>query len=51
MLSKVNVTKKVGVIASGGGRRVKDTTNLGKVAAKKFDKIIIRQHKNFERKK
>jgi len=46
MLSKVNATEKVGVIAGVGDRRDEDTTNLGKVAAKMFDTIVIRQDKN-----
>jgi len=46
MLSKVDATEKVGVIAGVGDRRDEDTVNLGKVAAKMFDEIIIRQDKN-----
>lgn len=46
MLSKIDATEKVGVIAGVGDRRDEDTINLGKVAAKMFDEIIIRQDKN-----
>ncbi len=46
MLSKIDATQKVGVIAGVGDRRDQDTINLGKVAAKMFDEIIIRQDKN-----
>ncbi len=46
LLSKVEATEKVGVIAGVGDRRDEDTTNLGKVAAKMFDTIVIRQDKN-----
>lgn len=46
MLSKVNASPKVGVIAGVGDRRDEDTTNLGKLAATMFDEIIIRQDRN-----
>ena len=46
MLSKVDVSPKVGIIAGVGDRRDEDTINLGKMAAKMFDEIIIRQDRN-----
>jgi cyanophycin synthetase len=45
MLSKINA-KHVGIIAGVGDRRDEDTINLGNVAAKMFDEVIIRQDKN-----
>lgn len=45
MLSKINA-KHVGIIAGVGDRRDEDTIALGKIAAKMFDEIIIRQDKN-----
>jgi cyanophycin synthetase len=45
MLSKINA-KHVGIIAGVGDRRDEDTIALGKLAAKMFDEIIIRQDKN-----
>jgi cyanophycin synthetase len=45
MLQKVDATH-VGIIAGVGDRRDEDTIALGKLAAKMFDEIIIRQDKN-----
>jgi len=45
MLQKVDA-KHVGIIAGVGDRRDEDTIALGKLAAKMFDEIIIRQDKN-----
>ncbi len=45
-VSKIDATKKVGVIAGVGDRRDEDTEALGREAAKVFDEIIIRQDKN-----
>ncbi len=45
-LSKVPDTPKIGVIAGVGDRRDEDTVNLGKLSARMFDEIIIRQDRN-----
>lgn len=45
-VSKVDATKKVGLIAGVGDRRDEDTIELGEEAAKVFDEIIIRQDRN-----
>jgi cyanophycin synthetase len=45
-LGRVDASPKVGVIAGVGDRRDEDIVNLGKVAAKMFDEIVIRQDKN-----
>ena len=45
-VEKMNGTPKVGIIAGVGDRREEDTVSLGRVAAKIFDEIIIRQDKN-----
>lgn len=45
MLSKIKA-KHVGIIAGVGDRRDEDTIALGKLAAKMFDEVIIRQDKN-----
>lgn len=45
-VSKVEATKKVGVIAGVGDRRDEDTIELAEEAAKVFDEIIIRQDRN-----
>lgn len=45
-VSKVEATKKVGVIAGVGDRRDQDTIELAEEAAKVFDEIIIRQDKH-----
>ena len=45
-VEKMNGSPKVGIIAGVGDRREEDTVSLGRVAAKIFDEIIIRQDKN-----
>lgn len=45
MLNKIEA-RHVGIIAGVGDRRDEDTIALGKLAAKMFDEIIIRQDKN-----
>ncbi len=42
-LSKVESSKKIGIISGVGDRRDEDTVELGKVAASIFDEIIIKQ--------
>lgn len=45
-LEKVNATQKTGIIAATGDRRVEDIKNIGRYAARMFDKIIIRHDKD-----
>lgn len=45
-IEQVEASVKIGVIAGVGDRRDEDTKELGSVAAKYFDQIIIRQDKN-----
>ena len=45
-LSKVNAPIKVGLIAAAGDRRDEDIRELGRIAARTFDEIVIRQDKN-----
>jgi cyanophycin synthetase len=45
-ISKVPDSPKIGVIAGVGDRRDEDTVNLGRLSAKMFDEIIIRQDRN-----
>jgi cyanophycin synthetase len=45
-LEKVESTHKVGIIAGVGDRRAEDIVQLGKLSAKMFDEVIIRQDKN-----
>ncbi|MCB9169399.1 MAG: cyanophycin synthetase [Flavobacteriales bacterium] len=45
-ISKVPDTPKIGVIAGVGDRRDEDTVNLGRLSARMFDEIIIRQDRN-----
>ncbi|TXI80084.1 MAG: cyanophycin synthetase, partial [Flavobacteriales bacterium] len=45
-LSKVPDSPKIGVIAGVGDRRDEDTVNLGRLSARMFDEIIIRQDRN-----
>ncbi len=45
-LGKVPDTPKIGVIAGVGDRRDEDTVSLGRLSAKMFDEIIIRQDRN-----
>ncbi|MFT5184241.1 MAG: cyanophycin synthetase, partial [Flavobacteriales bacterium] len=46
MVHKMECTKRVGIIAGIGDRRLEDTNEVGQVAAEAFDEIIIRQDKN-----
>lgn len=46
LVSKIEASKKVGIIAGVGDRRDEDTIELAEEAAKVFDEIIIRQDKN-----
>lgn len=41
----LEATKKVGIIAGIGDRRVEDNNEMGSIAAEMFDEIIIRQDK------
>ena len=45
-VEKVSASPKIGVIAGVGDRRDDDTINLGRLSAKMFDEIIIRQDRN-----
>jgi cyanophycin synthetase len=45
-LESVEATEKIGIIAGVGDRRDEDILELGKLSARMFDKIIIRQDKN-----
>ena len=45
-VSKLDYTKKVGVISGTGDRRDEDIRELGEISAKYFDEIIIRCDKN-----
>lgn len=45
-IDKVEARPKVGVIAGVGDRRDEDIRAIGKVAARTFDQIVIRQDKN-----
>ena len=45
-VDKVPDSPKIGVIAGVGDRRDEDTINLGKLSARMFDEIIIRQDRN-----
>lgn len=45
-LAKVDMHPKVGVIAATGDRRDDDIRELGRIAGRTFDEIIIRQDKN-----
>jgi cyanophycin synthetase len=45
-LERVEATEKVGVIAGVGDRRDEDIMSLGRLSAKIFDEIILRQDKN-----
>lgn len=45
-VDKVDGAPKVGVIAGVGDRRDEDIIELGRVAARTFDEIVIRQDKN-----
>jgi cyanophycin synthetase len=43
---ELEATKKVGIIAGIGDRRVEDNNEMGQIAAEMFDEVIIRQDKN-----
>ena len=45
-VDKVDATHKIGIIAGTGDRRDEDIRELGEMAAKMFDEIIIRQDKH-----
>lgn len=45
-ISKVNAYPKVGLIAAAGDRRDEDIRELGRISARTFDEIVIRQDKN-----
>jgi cyanophycin synthetase len=45
-VDKVESTRKIGIIAGTGDRRDDDIRDLGEIAAKMFDEIIIRQDKH-----
>ncbi len=49
-IQKIEAKVKVGVVAGVGDRRDEDTLSLGRVAAKTFDEIVIRQDKNLREK-
>ncbi|WP_046755187.1 cyanophycin synthetase [Kordia jejudonensis] len=44
-VDNLNATKKVGIIAGIGDRRVEDNNEMGALAAEMFDEVIIRQDK------
>lgn len=46
LVDRMEGTPKVGIIAGLGDRRKEDNNEIGNVAAKMFDEIIIRQDKN-----
>lgn len=50
-VQKVPDSPKIGVIAGVGDRRDEDTVNLGRLSARMFDEIIIRQDRNLRGKK
>ena len=50
-VGKVPDSPKIGVIAGVGDRRDEDTINLGRLSARMFDEIIIRQDRNLRGKK
>jgi cyanophycin synthetase len=45
-LEKVDAYPKVGLIAAAGDRRDEDIRELGRIAGRTFDEIVIRQDKN-----
>jgi cyanophycin synthetase len=45
-IDTIECSKKVGIIAGVGDRRVEDNNEMGSLAAEMFDEIIIRQDKN-----
>jgi cyanophycin synthetase len=42
----LTATKKVGIIAGIGDRRIEDNNEMGSLAAEMFDEVIIRQDKH-----
>ncbi len=51
LVEKMNGAPKVGIIAGVGDRRESDTIEIGAIAARMFDEVIIRQDKNLRGKK
>lgn len=45
-IDTIECSKKIGIIAGVGDRRVEDNNEMGSLAAEMFDEIIIRQDKN-----
>ncbi len=45
-IDTMECSKKIGIIAGVGDRRVEDNNEMGSLAAEMFDEIIIRQDKN-----
>lgn len=45
-VNKMDCTKKVGIISGTGDRRDDDIREIGRISARNFDEIIIRQDKN-----
>jgi len=45
-MEKIDMHPKVGLIAAAGDRRDDDIRELGRIAARTFDEIVIRQDKN-----
>lgn len=45
-VNKLDSTKKVGIISGTGDRRDDDIREIGRISARNFDEIIIRQDKN-----
>lgn len=45
-VEKINMHPKVGLIAAAGDRRDDDIRELGRISARTFDEIVIRQDKN-----
>ena len=45
-MEQVNATRKTGIIAATGDRRVEDIKNIGRYAAQMFDQIIIRHDRD-----
>ncbi|NBL66060.1 cyanophycin synthetase [Flavobacterium sp. NST-5] len=46
LLANIEATKKIGIISGVGDRRDEDIRECGKIAARMFDHIIIRQEKH-----
>ncbi|MCO6496904.1 MAG: cyanophycin synthetase [Chitinophagaceae bacterium] len=45
-VNKLDSTRKVGIISGTGDRRDEDIKEIGRISARNFDEIIIRQDKN-----